>query len=426
MKRRYEWRRFDWTEPEAIEAHLSRMAARGWQLERIGSLLWRYAAAPPQECTYAVAYSCGDTSVYDGTPTESQLEYRDYCEAAGWRFVAGLACLQVFRADRQDAAPLETDEAVKLASVGRTLRRNFLPAQVFLLAFLLLLAALLVPQLLCRPYEFLRSHTSLLLLLLFPLMLLESVTALLHVWLWYWKSKRSVAAGGRCARLSRRFRRGRQAALVAALLLLLLAMAADFCTGDPGIRAEIAYILLKIVLVLALAWELLPLLRRLGWDRGAVGSVYWGAVVVLAVVLVVISPDTSERNRVTRAALPLSMEDLGWAAEGTEPYARLSYSRSPLLSFLEGLDWDDGWLRYRVYRSPWPYLLSCTASALHRGLGWVEITGDPAWRGGRVWRLPGVADPTYCAAYPGVVLYIDYGLPPTPAQIGMTLDALLP
>lgn len=427
MKKRYEFCRFELTEPEAIEAHLAKMAAKGWQLDRLGGMLWRYAAAPPQALRYAVVYSAGDTSVFDGEPTDAQLEYQAYCEAAGWRCAAGLAYFQIFCTDQPDAPPLETDETVKLTSLRRMVLRKYLPPQLIFLLVWTVYLALLIPVFRSRPFDFLRSHMTLVFLLGYPLLFLNTLAVILRCALWYVRSRRAVAAGGSCLRQSGRFQRAQQAGLCVLLALVLAALIADFCTGDPGTRAEGLYILIYVAVLMSVK-NLVPLfLRRRDCDRTASRTVYAVAAVAAALVLAFSRPDRLEYNRVDRAQLPLSTQDLGWPQGEYIPYIRLDYSRTPLLDFLQGSDWAEQDLTYRRYRSPWPYLLGAIAESLHDVPAWTQLPPDPAWRGGEVWYRDGFEGAAvYCAAYPGVVLYLDYDIPPTPEQIGITLDALLP
>ena len=73
---------------QAVEEHLSAMAARGWRLEKAGNQIWTYRRAEPAKVRYAVTYS-PSLSQFDPGPTEGQERLEDLCAAAGWEKVCG-------------------------------------------------------------------------------------------------------------------------------------------------------------------------------------------------------------------------------------------------------------------------------------------------------------------------------------------------
>lgn len=53
-RRRYWPEQFLYYDGEGIARHLEKMAARGWRLEKIGALTWRYGRMEPAGVHYAV------------------------------------------------------------------------------------------------------------------------------------------------------------------------------------------------------------------------------------------------------------------------------------------------------------------------------------------------------------------------------------
>lgn len=186
----YEYRR--------VEEHLSAMAAKGWRLESVGARLWKYRRAEPAAVRYAVTY-IPDASQFNPGPTEGQQTLEELCAAAGWEKVTDWFQMQIYCSEAADPIPLETEESVRLEAVHRSMKRNFLPANVLLLLLSLVMLGLFVRTLIVDPLRVLENNGS---LFTGPLWLLVSVlllVALTHYGLWYRRSKRSTAQGGSCA-----------------------------------------------------------------------------------------------------------------------------------------------------------------------------------------------------------------------------------
>ena len=120
-----------------LEEKLTRLAAEGWHLEKVGTMLWKFRRGEPRAVRYAVTYA-PSASAFNSRPTEEEEDLTDLCAQAGWVRVANQAQRHVYRNDDPDATPLETDEGERLKNIRRTMFRHFFP-QEFLMIFLFLL-----------------------------------------------------------------------------------------------------------------------------------------------------------------------------------------------------------------------------------------------------------------------------------------------
>ena len=68
---------FDYTN---IALHLTKMAEKGWLLEKISSFGWTYRRTAPKKLTFCVCYY-PKASEFDPEPTK---EFHDFCEHTGW------------------------------------------------------------------------------------------------------------------------------------------------------------------------------------------------------------------------------------------------------------------------------------------------------------------------------------------------------
>ena len=119
-----EWNLYQLYDYQGVERHLEAMAARGWRLERIGSAFWTYRRAEPAQVTYAVTY-VSDASLFNPRPTENQENLDALCAAAGWEKVCDWAQMQIFVSEQSDPVPLETEDAVRIEAIHRSMKKEF-------------------------------------------------------------------------------------------------------------------------------------------------------------------------------------------------------------------------------------------------------------------------------------------------------------
>ena len=125
IKRRFE--QFLFYDYTGIEAHLEKMAMKGWQIHKITPFYWEYYRIEPQMLTFTVTYF-SDASEFNPYPTENQQTFHEYCKAAGWQLVAEHAQMQIFCSEQANPTPIETEESVKLKAIHRAMKKNFMPS----------------------------------------------------------------------------------------------------------------------------------------------------------------------------------------------------------------------------------------------------------------------------------------------------------
>ena len=230
MDKKYRLENFSPTDAEGIQKHLSNMAAKGWQLESIGNFLWSYQRIEPAAHIYAVIYRpvSADSKVLE--------EYRAYCEAAGWHWVASWAQVHIFYTENPSPVPLETDESVKLEAIRVSLRTLFLPIYLVLLALFLAATFFTTWRVLRDPIQSLTDGTTLLAPLL--MFLGAGITGwnLLAYGLWTQKAKRAAAMGGPCPSMRIRTRWLFWIALPLVLVYWALLLKNDFARHGSWLR----------------------------------------------------------------------------------------------------------------------------------------------------------------------------------------------
>lgn len=343
---------------EAMERRFASMARRGWQLEEIGTFFWKYRRAKPRETAYAVTF-LPKGSAFDPHDEPEAETLRDLCAEAGWEKVCDWGQLQIYRTDRENPVPLETDESVRLTAIRRSMRRLFLlPNAVLLLLVIFELGQLCLSGS-AEPLVLLSSSAGPLVLLLVPLLLLMLCFHFLVYALWLRRSLRSVAQGGRCvsSSLCRR---------VDAVFLAVALLAAAGFVGFSAVSGQggaASYFLLYFFCILGMAASLNALrrhLRREGVSRGGNRALVLLADAALAVVFTVVMAAAAGSLLGGQDAKPKPVVEAGSLA-GAPSDAWYSYrteSASPILSRLRVQQYEegegDGFLLYEVYTTPLP------------------------------------------------------------------------
>lgn len=460
-KRELCWYQFDDT--EAIARHMEKMAGRGWLLEGVDNWLFTYRRAEPEQVKYTVTFF-PEASVFDPAITEGQETYVDYCRAAGWELAAAYGPLQYFRSTRPDPTPIETDEAVKLSAIRRTMRKTAVFSYGLLLALPLLCVPLFLNWFRHDPMDFFSSTSKLATLTLMAGIALFAAGMLLDYLIWVLCSKRAVARGGTCARPHTRFRLG----LSAVAMALCAAVLAVLFLDPPLARMRpllITLLLLYGGIMLLGRWVLRHLKKR-GTSRGGTKGLYFAFALAAGVAVGVGMPfltgalngagvihmgrkpvETYTKTyenvpwTITRDVfyddLPVTLEDLGYAVT---PEDHCTYeaevSRSPLAVHAQytqdalGTDSELPPLTYQTYDTRWPWLLEQSWEKLLPDDKapydpWPLQRMEPApWGAEEAYREFGYA--SYYLLYPGRIVTFRLGGEPAPEQLDAIVRALRP
>ena len=219
---------FNWYDSGAVCEYLEDMAKKGWRLTKVSQslgLICKFEKAEPMDTKFSVEWF-KKASMFDTRPSRKTQEYIDYCTAAGWEFVCNIGHMVIFKTDRQDAPPVETDPVEKLKSVGATMFWQFM------------ILILLVPLYVYKGYhsmfhdfpDFITSNMALLLVPVAILILIFSFGSIvLNGAIWFAKNKRRIKKGlpmqHRSIRQWKRAARWRFSPLLM-MLALLIALAA--------------------------------------------------------------------------------------------------------------------------------------------------------------------------------------------------------
>lgn len=261
MKRRFE--QFQFYDYTGIEKHLNQMAERGWKLHKITPFYWEYVRINPQTLTFAVTYF-SEASEFNPYPTMNQHIFHEYCKKAGWDLVTEWAQMQIFCTNLTDSLPIETEEIVKLKAIHKSMKKNFLPSNFFLLLMAVFQLVLQFHSIGNYPISQLSNNTNLFIIALWTIISLQLLLHLIGYIVWYFSSKKAATIGEYNIKSSSRLRKVSSfmgiLSLVAALLMVISFPLQYF--GWAGIWG-----IVNTVVIFILIYTIKKSLKRAGVSR---------------------------------------------------------------------------------------------------------------------------------------------------------------
>ena len=124
-------------ECSAAEEYLEIMAEKGWLLESITGNFFKFKKIEKAKIKYSVDVF-QKVSIFDCKNSNVALEYREYCESAGWKYICEKGKIQIFYTeDDKEIIPIHTDENEKFKSVFKT-SLYYIINQLFLILMFIL------------------------------------------------------------------------------------------------------------------------------------------------------------------------------------------------------------------------------------------------------------------------------------------------
>lgn len=451
-KRQMFW--YQVNDSEAVARHLEKMAAKGWLLEGVDNWYFTYRRAEPVEVKYAVTYF-PEASVYDPGLTEGQETYADYCQAAGWELAGAYGPVQYFRSTRPDPVPIETDEAVKLNAIRRTMRKTFVLAHVFLLVIPLVSLPAILQQIRWGALSFFSSNISVGTGLMMASIALYCVGLLLDYLVWLLRSRYAVARGGTCVKPHTRARLWATDVLLA---VCVVAVGSFLIDQSFGLKTLLLVFLALYTGIMLLSRWVLRKLKQSGSSRENIRGIMIALAIGVGLVMGIGTPFLSIRladagilhtgrepaETYTKTyenvswsytvnifydELPVTLEDLGYAVT---PEDHCSYeaavSRSPLAVHRkytqEAFNSDSHLPRlfYQSFETRWSWVLEiCWERLLAERRSGQEL--DPApWGAEEAYRDEEWS--TYLLRYPDRIITMNLWYDATPEQMETVVEAL--
>ncbi|MBU3146018.1 DUF2812 domain-containing protein [Clostridium sp. CF012] len=107
-------------ECSAVEEYLDGMAEKGWLLQSVKRGFFKFKKVEIRKIKYSVDI-LDRVSVFDHNDSDVALEYREYCEAAGWTYVCEDGKIQIFYTEGdKEIRSIHTDEEERFKIVFKS------------------------------------------------------------------------------------------------------------------------------------------------------------------------------------------------------------------------------------------------------------------------------------------------------------------
>ena len=251
-----------------VEEHLSQMAAKGWELEKAGSSLWKYRRIEPAQIRYAVTYS-PDASRFNPGPTVGQQSLEELCAAAGWKKICDWNQMQIFSSWEEHPMPLETDEGLRLENIHRAMKKSPLRGNLVLLLLALFWGVSIWGTLFTAPFKVLSSNGKLFSGSMWTFLVLLELYTFAHYFLWRQRSLRAIADGGGCVPLGRGYQIVNKLSWAVLTLLLAGFLLAELVLGNRGSILYLSMYMSLFFVVVFLVRKTTELLQNRKVSKGA-------------------------------------------------------------------------------------------------------------------------------------------------------------
>ena len=175
-----------------LEDHFTNMAEKGWLINKVGALFFRYEAVEPCKKRFYVDI-LPEIGVFDYPHNAKAQSYRESCEDLGWKYVTSQRGVHVFCADSGNNEPLElhTDHRVQNQIYMKAYRKTELISAIYSLIFL----PFIYFSLASRGAELFLSDMMTFFLLATPILLIGVVSHILTGAIWYLLTWRAYKQG---------------------------------------------------------------------------------------------------------------------------------------------------------------------------------------------------------------------------------------
>ncbi len=331
MKHRYELPLYSFYDHTGMTAHLEEMAQRGWLLDKMGGMFWRYRKIEPQRIRFALVYFPEVTGFEPGKP-EGHAKMEELCAGTGWQLAATAGKFQVYYNEGPNPVELETDPMTQVEVIHRTMKKNFLPTYAILAVTAIMQIGMQISNL-NRDYGlqysgkvYYLSGVSWLMLPIWSALLLVYLLELGKYLLWYRRAKKRAEEGLMTPSSDSRWV---QNLAFWPLVILVLSWVTTGALTDFVLILFGAMAAAGVMATMAAKW-----MKRMKVSAKVNELVTVGILVVLMLSLIVtLTPAVIGSDReetVTGADLPLRLEDLGHST--TENRVHMEVQSTPLVT----------------------------------------------------------------------------------------------
>lgn len=314
----------------AVEEYLEKMAEMGWLLQSVKGPVFKFKKIEPEKIKYSVDV-LNKISIFDHKDSDDALEYREYCEAAGWTYVCQTGKIQIFYTkDDKETISIHTDETEKFKSVFKASLTNVLSQMLLIIVF----AINIYMQLIMGSSDFeLASNLAIFGLVSMTLVIFINSIQVISFFVWTIKARRKLKENkfmpyNNYKQLRIKNIIIKSYTLIISLLLLKVSVFNNYQDNKLGI---FTVLIAFIPLIIMLAVQGLINKKRYSKNTnmvitigGTIASVY--IVLSLMGVILIGSITGDKENKVSTDKVSLALEDFGYKEDEKTPYFRFDKS----------------------------------------------------------------------------------------------------
>lgn len=344
----------------AAEEYLEAMAESGWMLQSVTGAFFRFREIEPKKIKYSVDVF-NKLSDLDPKDTDIAVEYRQYCEAAGWKYICQKGKIQIFcTEDYENAIDIHTDAEEKFKSVLRASLHSIAGELSLILLFMINLYI----QLFMVSAEYtLATNLGVLSVIVTVSLIIISCINIINFILWVIKVKRHLKENtimpynNKQQLIIKNIFKGGYALLI--LLILLKQMISD--NHDDKVSSVSVVLLVTIIIVIVVFSRILINKKSYSRKTNLIITIVSGIFLVyilmaFAGAAVINGAGEKGQTKSLKEKTSLTLVDFGYEKDDKNPY--IQHIKS-ILAKRENcfLDSEGNSLNYTVFQSPYHWII---------------------------------------------------------------------
>ena len=360
-------------ECSALEEYFEAMAESGWLIKSINRPFLKFEKIEPKKLKFSVDI-LNKISKYDPDDSYDALDYREYCEVAGWKYVCQDNKIQVFYTeDYNSTIDIHTDESEKFKSVVKASLGNMI-----LYLFLVLVWGFNIKMDFSGDigYTATSNFSLFSLLLIFFLVLIYSTKPISFI-IWALKSRKRIRENK-----SIKYNNYKQLRLknifISSITVIYWVIFVVFILSDDNVPRSAGVVSLILIFGTVIGTVFVTrYIRKKRYSREtnitlSIGGGFVYIFILLAITGVILSfgtLDNYDRNKVPENKIELTLSDFGYEEDNYSLY--VDYSKSMVaekLMYLTSSNEDDG-LDYTLFKSKYSFLIKLQEKSLVKRIG---------------------------------------------------------
>ncbi|MCJ7688764.1 MAG: DUF2812 domain-containing protein [Clostridiaceae bacterium] len=357
-------------ECSALEEYLENMAGKGWLLESTKRGFFKFRKIETRKIKYSVDI-LNKVSIFDHKDSDVSLEYRQYCDAAGWTYICEDGMVQIFYTEGdKDITSIHTDEEEKFKVVFKD-SSKFVYGQMYLIIFLIFTMFLR----LSNDTEFLlATNMGIFMLTLVISVIFTNCIGIINFYIWVIKAKGRLKENKLMHYNRYKHLRIKNTLIIAYYLILILIFLVIFVIDIPG-NSKL-YITMALIMIFPMLSAILSgscikrFTYRKNYSKDANMGLYVTGILASLLISIILSyviigsiPD-ERQSEVPNEKARLTFTDFGYEKNDDENL-NIQFNKSILAqNTFYSCNNGDSWFSYTIFESQYAWLVKLDENRL--------------------------------------------------------------